>query len=90
MVPGPHQQVINSLQASLNQAGHIILAGGDTAQLNSKYYRVVVIFSSFVFIRQFQTILLTLLHSERPKLHAILAFLSAIGLIMLNSPGMLD
>ena len=25
---------------------------------------------------------LTLLHSERPKLHAILAFLSAIGLIM--------
>lgn len=35
LVPGPHQQVINSLQASLNQAGHIILAGGDTAQLNS-------------------------------------------------------
>lgn len=35
MVPSPHQQVINSLQASLNQGGHIILAGGDTAQLNS-------------------------------------------------------
>ena len=87
MVPG--QQVINSLQASLNQAGHIILAGGDTAQLNSKYFRVVVIFVSFVFIGQFQTIL-TLLHSERPKLHAILAFMSAIGLIMLNSPGMMD
>ena len=28
---------------------------------------------------------LTLVHSERPKLHAILVFLSAIGLIFSNS-----
>ena len=30
--------------------------------------------------RNSQTTLVTLLHSERPKLHTILAFLSAIGL----------
>ena len=34
----------------------------------------------------FRTFTLTLLHSERPKLYAILAFLSAIGLIILNVP----
>ena len=28
----------------------------------------------------FQSIILTLLHSERPKLYTILAFLSAVGL----------
>ena len=32
---------------------------------------------------------LTLLHSERPKLYAILAFLSAVGLKTYNIPGLL-
>ena len=36
---------------------------------------------SFSFLPSF----LTLLHSERPKLYAILAFLSAIGLMEVNS-----
>lgn len=36
MVSGSQQQVLNSLQASLSQAGHIILAGTDTGQLGSK------------------------------------------------------
>ena len=35
VVPGG-QQVINTLQGSFNQPGHIILAGGDTPQLGSK------------------------------------------------------
>ena len=33
---------------------------------------------------------LTLLHSERPKLHAILAFLSAIGLIEVTTTSRID
>ena len=36
VVPGG-QQVINTLQGSFNQPGHIILAGGDTSQLGSKF-----------------------------------------------------
>ena len=39
----------------------------------------------FVVVVFFFSLLLTLLHSERPKLYTILAFLRAIGLIKLKS-----
>ena len=50
-----------------------------------KHYRIPTLDVTSVIVmlqHLFCTVSLTLLHSERPKLYAILAFLSAVGLVL--------
>ena len=55
------------------------MASIETSRLN--YNRIIVIFSLFFLIHTCKKDgTLTLMHSERPKLHGVLAVLSAIGL----------
>ena len=56
-------------------------ATGLTANLqNCKCYMVIIFNDPHSIICSFEDLLLALLHLERPKLYAILAFLSATGL----------